>query len=389
MRWDSLRQPNLHIIKNIECMEMEIEKYAQEILKTGFVLESKISEVLRKAGWTVISNKYYEDDFEGRVREIDLLAYMVSPVQHFNVYTTLLISCKKSKENIWALLARNINLKDPNSDWWPLHAWSNDKAVTFELAKPKMARTYHEDIIRYGVSEALSVPNYEVFAFQEMNRESGAVRNDSAIFSSITSLIKAQAYELGALSQRKKSPSVYQFNLLSVVDSDLVILKVNENKISPEIVDSEHYISRYIIKRNETFSRIRFIEASCFEQKLSDYTKLHDANCQWFNHACNAFYDDIVKDWKRANVLVDEFRAEVRWPIYWAVKEEFDIQIEHSHISIYWIDGSDILDVSVSESDNVLASLNRNTELKAKVSAALKEVYRYSGDFRFAYDIPF
>ncbi|MBX9896091.1 MAG: hypothetical protein K2Y09_13110 [Nitrosomonas sp.] len=71
--------------------------YAKEIHKTGFVLEYKVSDLLRQAGWTVISNKYYEDDFEGSVREIDLLAYKVRKVQQVDVYTTLLISCKKKR----------------------------------------------------------------------------------------------------------------------------------------------------------------------------------------------------------------------------------------------------------------------------------------------------
>lgn len=176
------------------------DKFATEIRKTGFVLESKVSEALRRAGWTVISNKYYEDDFEGSVREIDILAYKVAKVQQVKVYTTILVSCKKSEPDIWALLARPIDLKNPNSDWWPLHTWSNDKSIAFHLERPKIARTYHEEVHALGVKEALQVPEYEVFAFQEMNRVSGAPHNDSNIFKAVTSLMKAQAYELGALS---------------------------------------------------------------------------------------------------------------------------------------------------------------------------------------------
>lgn len=368
---------------------MSLEKYAQEILKTGFVLEHKVSEIFRKAGWTVISNKYYEDDNEGAVREIDLLAYMVTPVQGFSVYTTILVSCKKSEPNVWAMLSREINLRDPNSDWWPLHAWSNVKAIGYALSKPKASRKYHEDMIRYGVREALSVPQYEVFAFQEMNKTSGAPKNDSAIFSAITSLIKAQAYELGALSQRKKSPSIYQFNLLSIVDADLVRLKISGDSIVPEQIDNEHYISRYIVKRNESFSRIRFIEASAFEKKVEDYTHLHSSNCKWFGEACDAFYNGIEKDWARAKLLEEEFRAAVRWPIYLVVKDKFGHQIEHASIGISWNKQDEILEVSVTEHDHVLEELNGNAELLAKVGGELKKVYRYAGPFRFSYDIPF
>ena len=369
---------------------MESDKYAKEILKTGFVLEIKIADALRRGGWTVISNKYYEDDFEGSVREIDLLAYKVSKVQHISVYTTLLISCKKSDSNIWALLARNINLKDPNSDWWPLHAWSNDKAILFELSKPGMAKTYHEDIIKFGVHEVLSVPDFEVFAFQEMNRTSGTPQNDKNIFSSLTSLMKAQAYELGALSQRKKSPSIYQFNLISIIDSDLIRLRLDGDNISQASIESEHYISRYIIKKNEIFSRIRFVKASCFEEKLKDYGNLHETNCRWFDRTCNTFYDGILKDWKRSSVLIEDFRAKVRWPIYWAVKHASGAQIETAGISLEWNEKDNLPSVTLLEDQVVIAQLNNDSKLKSAVSSALKDVYRYAGEFRFAIDeIPF
>jgi len=74
-----------------------------QIEKTGFVLENRIAQVLKAAKWTVISNRYYIDDTEESIREIDLVAYQTSKVQHFDVYTTLIISCKKSESNLWAL----------------------------------------------------------------------------------------------------------------------------------------------------------------------------------------------------------------------------------------------------------------------------------------------
>lgn len=101
---------------------MDVKKLEQEIRKTGFVLENDIAQILKAAGWTVISNKYYIDDQQDTVREIDLIAYQGSKVQQFDVYTVLIISCKKSESNVWALLAREVNLRDPNSDWCPLHA---------------------------------------------------------------------------------------------------------------------------------------------------------------------------------------------------------------------------------------------------------------------------
>jgi len=50
----------------------------------------------------------------------------------------------------------------------------------------------------------------------------GSPQNDKAIFGAMTSLMKAQAYELQALPQRKKASCVYQFNLISSLDGQLV-----------------------------------------------------------------------------------------------------------------------------------------------------------------------
>lgn len=364
--------------------------YAKEIRKTGFVLESKVADTLRRAGWSVISNKYYEDDFEGSVREIDLLAYKVSRVQDVSVYTTVLISCKKSEQDVWALLARPIDLKAPNADWWPLHAWSNDKAISYTLAKPKLAKEYYQGVEALGVTEALATPEYEVFAFQEMNRVSGAPHNDKNIFGAVTSLMKAQAYELGALSQRKKNTSVYQFNLISIIDSELYRLVVTGNEISQEKIESEHYVSRYIIKKSETFSRIRFLTASEFKSALKDYGRLHEANCKWFGSEIDSFYDGILKDFRRSSVLLKEFRSEVEWHITAAVKKLSNGKITTDTVFVGWNHKEKHAEVGFWEIEPFVEALNENTALKKKVSAALEKIYRYKGEFRFAVcDIPF
>jgi len=366
------------------------EKYATEIRKTGFVLESNVSEALRRAGWTVISNKYYEDDFEGGVREIDILAYKVAKVQQVNVYTTILISCKKSEPDIWALLARPIDLKNPNSDWWPLHAWSNDTSIAFRLEKAKIGRKYHEEIIALGVGEALQIPEHEVFAFQEMNRVSGAPHNDKNVFMAVTSLIKAQAYELSAMSGRKKDPSVYQFNLISIIDSELYRLVIDGDSISQKQIESEHYFSKYIIKKQETLSKIRFVSASAFEEVLKDYGKLHEANKKWFDSTIDMFYEGVLTDFRRVEVLISEFRSEVEWRISSAVREMDGNKIEKDAVGINWNAKNRNAEVYFWGIEPFLSRLNEDAELKKKVAAALKKVYRYTGEFVFSEDdIPF
>jgi hypothetical protein len=368
---------------------MDRKKLETEIRKTGFVLENQVAETLKSGGWTVISNKYYVDDFENAVREIDLVAYKVKTVQHFKVYTVLVVSCKKSESNVWALLARDINLRDPNSDWWPLHAWTNDKALQYKLGEPSIARRFHDDIALLGVNEVLQQPDVEVFAFQEMSRTSGAPQNDKPIFAAVTSLMKAQAYELDALPLRKKTPCVYQFNLLSVVDAELARLMFNAGKIKCTPVDSEHYLARYIVKKKETFSRIRFLRADVFAKALEDYERLHKANAKWFGALCEEFYQGIFEDYRREAVFVEDFKKAVvpflRGRIRRALNQEVELIPWFG-----WDTESNQLRIYVNIENQALSFLNEDVKIQQKVKEALAGIYRYSGAFAFDFtDVPF
>ena len=370
-------------------MEVIKGKYSQQIKKTGFVLEYQVTSMLRAAGWTVISNKYYEDDFEESVREIDLLAYKVSKKQGVDVYTTLLVSCKKSESNVWALLGRELNLSDPNVNWWPFHAWSNSKVIDFQLKQSMIGKKYHEDLIADGIKDALSMPKCEVFAFQEMNRESGAPQNDKNIFNSVISLIKAQAYEMGSLSSRKKRLSVYQFNLLSIIDSDLIRLTIGDDEIKEELISSEHYISRYIIKKKESFSRVRFIIFNSLKKSLPEYNRQHQLNCDWFDELINEYYKAPLKDSEKTKILLDEFRSTVYLDLLIATKKIWDSHLEKSDISLGWDPLLKCPRVELASSEIVIQELNKNSNLKRQIEAALNQVYRYQGNFVFEEDIPF
>jgi hypothetical protein len=365
------------------------DRYSQQIKKTGFVLEYQVTSMLRAAGWTVISNKYYEDDFEESIREIDLLAYKVSKKQGIDVYTTLLISCKKSDANIWALLGRDLNLGDPNVNWWPLHAWSNNKVLDFQLKAAMIGKKYHNDLISGGIKEALSMPQCEVFAFQEMNRESGAPQNDKNIFNSVISLIKAQAYEIGALSSRKKKPSVYQFNLVSIIDSELIRLTIGDDEIKQESISSEHYISRYIIKKKESFSRVRFIAFGSFAKSLPDYDRQHQLNCSWFDSLIQSYFKDPLKDIEKAKVLLDEFRNAVYWDLWLSAKRAGSNDLEKNDIALGWSLDLACPIVLLSTTDAVIQSLNENQSLGQSIQSAFNDVYRYQGTFILEENIPF
>ena len=363
--------------------------FESEIRKTGFVLENRITQLLRKAGWSVISNKYYVDDASEAVREIDVVAYRVNKSKHFRVFTTLLVSCKKSESNLWALLARNADHNAPNADWWPLHVWTNDTPLNLVLGDKDVARRYHEELGKRGVSGALSLPQHEVFAFQEMNRQSGVPKNDSAIFSAVTSLMKAQAYELGALPQRRKDPAVYQFNLLSIVDADLIRLDFDEDGIRAHPIDAEHYIARYIIGKRETFARIRFVTAEAFPELLPDYSRLHKANLAWFADKYDGFFEGAVENTAKVDVLLSQFQREISWRLGQRASHAGIDAFDSNDVALYWRKQAGKVVVNVPGNASVAEFLNRDAEAKRIVAAALKKVFRYEGTFEFEEEIPF
>lgn len=369
-------------------------KIETEISKTGYVLEHKIAQTLKSNGWTVISGKYYVDEIEDAPREMDLIAYRVSRLdkEEIDLYTALIISCKKSDENAWALLARDANLNDPNTDYWPLHAWTNDPAINYQLSRPKKAKDYHKGMHALGAGDATADPDVEVFAFQEMNKISGAPKNDKAIFSAITSLVKAQAYEISSLPNRKKNKSIYQFNLISVVETELYRLMFAKQgeEIKSSKIDSEFYIARYIVSKRESFSRIRFLTAKAFTDALAGYSQLHSANAKWFSREMANFYKDIIKDQNRIKVLENKFYAKIKIPVKLRIQEQFrNLSNFFEEPILSWNEEKGLLDISYFVPDEVEAWMNNSPEINSTVRNALQSVYQYTGPFRFADSIPF
>jgi hypothetical protein len=203
---------------------MNHQKFIEGIGQTGFPLENQTVEKLLAARWSIISNKYYLDTDNPQPREIDILAYKVADVQGVEVVTTLIVSCKKSERNVWAFLTRKADLKNPNVDFNPLHIKTDYKPISFQLKLPDGRESYIAKALEHGVRDALAVPDYQVFALQQMlkgtakdEKSEGKPNNDSDMFGSILSLMKPQFHEESLTNDRKRpKPRVYQFNLTSL-----------------------------------------------------------------------------------------------------------------------------------------------------------------------------
>ncbi|MFC1620542.1 hypothetical protein ACFL45_11445 [Candidatus Neomarinimicrobiota bacterium] len=366
---------------------MDLEKFAENINTTGFVLEFRISQLLRDHDWNVINNRYYIDDITGTVREIDIVAYKAAKFEEYNTFTGLIISCKKSAGNVWVLLSKERNLTDPNIDWTIAHTWTNHKALKFMTDDRKWREQYFASAASAGISHSLCIPETHIFAFQEMKKSNYHVQNNKAIFESVTSLIKAQAYEIESLDKRKRAPCLYQFNLLSVFDSDLIRLSFTQDDIIALEVPQDHYLIQYIVNQRATSAIVHFVTEGAFQEILDDYDKLHQFNDTYFKSLHHDFYADAVENSNKREVYLDDFISDILWYITWRVSSK----IGKEQIRLYWekSDTESLLHIEI-DSDVDLEKCNDDRLLKERIGAALEQHYKYTGPFKITkYDIPF
>lgn len=364
---------------------MDLQKIKENICKTGFKLEHEIASILRTEGWILITNRYYLDDHEESVREIDILAYKCRKVSGIPVYTAIIISCKKSESNYWALLSRDIEINDPNTNWQPFKGYSSDNATSYYLVQPDWEENYHNRMIKMcpGI---FSPPEVDIFAFQEINKEKLTCQNDKNIFNSVTSLMKAQAYELNILNtsnKNRKKPVVYQFNLISVIDSELIRLKFNNDEILASPIESEDYLSKYILNKKESTSRIKFITAKNFKEKIKEYSTLHTENAQLIEDLNKEFFKDIIQSHEKTRVLLQDFREAIDkylWsPYYSTTKKALNLE----SIDITWNQKTNEAAIELDEPREIVSALNDDDTCIRAAKKALLEVYKYTGDVCF------
>jgi hypothetical protein len=369
---------------------MNIEEIEKGIEKTGFRLEFDISNILEGNGWDVINNKYYVDDQQETVREIDIVAYKASRILDVYVYTALIISCKKSDKNAWALLSKKSNHDDPNMEWVPVHAWSNDRILSFMIEQQEWKDTYLSTLKDNKSGIVSDKPDRHIFGFQEMNKESGAPQNDKNIFNSITSVMKAQAYEMNALPVRKKVPCVFQFNLLSIAQAELVRLDFEESNTKGTPISDEVYVADYIVDKQQTFAKVHFIQAEKFKKIIEQYNQLHKSNIKAFKAIYDRFCDELTSDHKKMNLFKDDVASDLWWPVY----KEFNHLTCLSKLFkdgwFNWDKKEEVLEFQVDLDSIEIDKINSVKSLRKELSKSLKKHYRYEGESRFAVnDIPF
>lgn len=372
---------------------MNLEKIKEGTKKTGFKLEFDVSNILKKNGWLVINNKYYIDDLTDTVREVDIVAYKATKVDDIYVYTALIISCKKSDERDWALFSKERDTLDPNAPTNPIHLCSNDKVFNHISNKKEWIESYSLENINNGSDFISSITGNknQVFAFQEMNKSKGEPGNDKNIFSSITGLMKAQSFEINTQKKStKEGARIYQFNLISVIDSGLVRVDFKENDISPVEVESELYITDYIIHKKKTSSAINFIRFNSFEKLIVEYNKLHEANLVCFVKKRNEFYEEINKSNDSLNLFLDEILKQIKPQVDNLLSRRIENSLfTKDSCKLSYSDEDKIISLILPLESYEITHLNSNAVLRKRLKFLLLTTMKYKGDSDFGFDFMF
>lgn len=363
---------------------MDLDKFVDSIKKTGFILEHEITVFLEKNGWSVINNKYYVDDVQQSVREIDIIAYRSRNIDGVIVYTSLIISCKKNETEAWALLCREPNFKTPNMNWHPIHYWTNDPISNYQFKIPGHDKKFlpTDDLI-----DKLFTPKKHVFAFQQMNLASSKVANDKDIYSSITSLLKSQSYEIGALFNRKKTNCVYFFNLISIIDGKLISLECKEDKITPNIINQEQYISNYIINNNPISAKIHFTTKENFLRIIDDYSKLHEHNCKHIRDCYSSFFSNALYIYDKRKIIIETINKNERLKLKYLIREKTKKFLNFNFDDIYMIEESN--NIYISLKDISQEEINNHFEkeyIDEFMSETIKKHFRHNPDGSFIYE---
>lgn len=388
---------------NSQQSSEEMEAYKEEIKKTGFVLEHKVSELLEKHGWNVITGRYYMDYDQETDREIDILAYKVRKKEGVQYYTALIISCKKSEDNAWCFLTRDLKKKDPNINCYPLSYWTNNRIIDFMINKKGAENIIKNEFLNSETNGVYEVDK-SIFAFQQMNKNSGSPQNDKNMYKSVMTTIKALEYEKNNLRQRKKEDKAfYNFNLLSVFKGKMIELYFNED-IFPREIENIKYLNRHIVKSEDSFYRVHFTRYRSLENTIKLFNELASKNVDYYSHLIPEYYEKAIENDSYTNLLWNKFESKALVHLNFQVPLKFD-EIDFSFDIIKTLDfnfdnekriliikasiaHTKLNDLNLSK-EKVISFLNEDNRINTRISELLEETYKYEGEFSFDSKVPF
>ena len=358
----------------------------EALAKTGFVLEHQVAEAFKAAGWSIIGGRYYSDDIDGRARELDLVAYKTFKADDLTVVYSVLVSCKKDAENTWAFLTRQKPSHDPNFDWDSIHYWTDVNPLEKYLQSENWKAEF---LSRAKTAWQALAPSRDVFAFQQINSKRVVPQNDTAVFNSITTLMKGLDYELLALPQRQKGKRrIYFFSLLSVVDAPLVEVCYSGDAVETQEVDAMTHFARYMVRKREMSALVRFARSDVLAREIDLLDELAKSTSLYAGSAVAASFEAIKTSRSVQEFFSTQLQSRLGW---WFGFQLSKYRFDHESVkvaSLEYTHGALKLMLEGAGED-ALAFLNGDDETLTKAKSALKQIARYEGKFEFVWDIPF
>jgi hypothetical protein len=372
------------------------------LAQTGFPFEHHIFQEATAAGWTTIPNRLYVDAEEDKTREMDLLCYRADKAGEATVYTALLISCKARTDKPWVLMTRP--WAKPLPAWYPyppVPTWTNSQALLHELTLPNWALSYFNEAAAAGLTGWAEDSREEVFALQELelakkgNGEKLAPTrfrtiNDTSLYTGAMSLLKALAYELGSLNERRAKESealAYQFNLIQMLDGDLYEASFGQTQPQVRPVDRYRYFARTMLNGKELSARIDFCTRRALAGLLDDMGRLHRFNLTHFNQKKKAFFNEALNSPSRLAALRPSLEARLVENL--AITDPSIKPDAPGWLTLEYRQAESLLVLQVDAFTMDEDRLNKNDSLLRTASRAVRDLYRYSGPVKFESDIPF
>jgi len=357
----------------------------QALAKTGFLLEHDVAHQFKAAGWSTINGRYYLDDVDGVVRELDMVAYKVVKTAEIDVVTAVLLSCKKDASNTWAFMSRDRPVKDPNFDWNPVHQWTDVQPLRTYLSNVQWTAEYVNKLA--PLARSLFQPSRDIFAYQQVS-DDGRPQNDKPIFSSVSGLMKALDHEINALSGRVKGRGrIYQFNLATVVDAPLVDVSYDGPEPVVSEVESIVYFARYMVRKREVSGLVHFIRHDKLRAFIERLDSLAVESSSKFPQLSAAAYGAILTVPQVLEHFSDKLGEAIKWRL-WLRAEKLGLgrnNVEGVRL------GSrvDVLLISLDASDEVVEALENDKETMSTIRELLRARARYEGKFVLDSDVPF
>lgn len=360
----------------------EKQRYLAAIQTTGYPFEHTIALALEADNWSILQNRYYLDDVTEAPREIDILAYKFHKLHDITIYTALIISCKKSKDNNWVFLTRPLKRNDPNVEYTPITAYANNKIFKHLNFKNhiKTALAHDSDFEPWlrDVFEA----NSQIFGFQEVGKRNITVQNDKPIYDSISTLVKALNYEIESIPKRTQAEVIYNFHLISVFDTDGVEMKFGLGE--PEISELRkiNYLSRFLVNKTQAHHLIRFMNRQTFPEALADYNKLHAWYYDKYSAILSQFHENLHGDSTLRNLYREELKARIKPAIDWSSPhgEDGPVLSHDFDFKFLYIDSKEdqegFFATIGTDDDNIIKFLNDDEVTREALQKGFSELYR-------------